>query len=169
MKLWDNNFEIRFEKAVRLLGKYMPDGKGRKKPAIIHSLRVGFYLYQNNYSEDIILAGLLHDVIEWSKSPRKLISKEFGSNVFELILANTQNPKIKDTVGKWQDMVDRCAKSGKNALIVKAADVLDSFYYYKAVKNSDEIMRSVSIGRYILKKLPRNVNDPIFKELKKLK
>ena len=166
MRINNGNLELQFEKAVRLLGKYMPKGETRKKPIIIHSLRVGFYLYQKGYSENIIMAGLLHDVLEWTKYPKKTFEKEFGKKVYLLTLANTQNSKIKDKVKKWQGMVDRCSQAGEDALIVKAADVIDSLQFYRKTKNQSEIQRSIDIGKYVLQKA-EGKRDEIFAELEK--
>ncbi len=55
-----------FEKAVHLLAKHRPfSDENSRKPALFHDIRVGVYLYEEKYSQDIVLAGLLHDAIEW--------------------------------------------------------------------------------------------------------
>lgn len=83
-------------------------------------------------------------------------------------MANTQNADINETIPKWQDMVKRCAEYGKDALIVKATDVLDSYKFYQAINDTDEIERSLGIGRFILKNIPSGVEDKIFDELKRI-
>jgi hypothetical protein len=45
---------FKFEDAMRLLVSHFP--KETKKPALFHSMRVGTYLWNNNYSEDIQIA-----------------------------------------------------------------------------------------------------------------
>ena len=57
---------VKFEKAVRLLVEHFPPSdESSRKPVLFHDIRVGVYLYEHGYSEDIVLAGLLHDAIEW--------------------------------------------------------------------------------------------------------
>jgi (p)ppGpp synthase/HD superfamily hydrolase len=58
---------IKFEKAVRLLVEHLPFSEDNsKKPRLFHAIRVGVYLYEQGYSENIVLAGILHDAIEWA-------------------------------------------------------------------------------------------------------
>jgi len=167
MLLGNKEFENKFEKAIRLLVKHVPVEPERKKQIIPHCLRVGFYLYERDYSEDVVLGGLLHDIIEWTESSESLVRDEFGENVYGIVMANTQNREIGDKVEQWKDMVDRCVANSEDALIVKTADVLDSYAYYTAARNQDEITRSTSIGKYMLEKLPEGLSDPIFSELKR--
>jgi len=59
------SLNLKFEKAVRLLVEYMPPSDtDSRKPILFHDIRVGVYLYENGYSENIVLAGVLHDAIE---------------------------------------------------------------------------------------------------------
>jgi len=59
------SLNLKFEKAVRLLVEYMPHSDAdSRKPILFHDIRVGVYLYENGYSENIVLAGVLHDAIE---------------------------------------------------------------------------------------------------------
>ena len=62
------SLQIEFEKAVRFLAKRMPlpDANSRK-PILFHDIRVGIYLYENGYTKDVVLAGVLHDTIEWAR------------------------------------------------------------------------------------------------------
>ena len=55
--------------------------KGKAVPYVTHPLAVGLILSQAGASEDIVLAGILHDVIEDSDS-RKAITKEMISERF---------------------------------------------------------------------------------------
>lgn len=151
---------------MKFLCDRFPVGEERRKPLVMHSLRVGVGLYQNDYSDDVVLAGLLHDVVEWTDSSEELVQKEFGKSVFDIVIANTQDDNIGEKTERWQDMVLRCVELGSDALIVKAADVLDSYKFYQAVNNSEELARSVSIARFIIEKLPKGIEDPIFEELK---
>ncbi|PIR03825.1 MAG: hypothetical protein COV59_04115 [Candidatus Magasanikbacteria bacterium CG11_big_fil_rev_8_21_14_0_20_39_34] len=63
--------------------------------------------------------------------------------------------------------MDRCVAVGKNALIVKSADTLDSFYYYKEAQNEIEMERSRHIARLILQHVDVST-DPIFEKLKQI-
>ena len=165
MNLGNIKLEDKFEKAVRLISSEFTVEENRRKPILMHALRVGFYLYENNYSEEVIIGGLLHDVLEFSDVTREEIGREFGKAVLDIVEANTQNGNIKDKTEKWQDMVTRCVESGEDSLIVKASDVLDSLNFYRATSNTPEIERSVFIGKFILDKKPESFTDEIFERL----
>lgn len=158
---------IKFEEAVRLLTEYMAlsDEKSRK-PVLFHSIRVGTYLYENNYSQDIVLAGILHDALEWSGINEQVLRDRFGDNVTRLVLANTKDDSIKDSSEKIVELTNRCIRNGEDALIVKTVDIIDSFKFYSKVDNTDELMYCVKNGKTILKFKPDNYTDPVFDILK---
>ena len=88
---------IEFEKAVRLLTVHMPPSdEDSRKPILFHDIRVGVYLYENGYKNDVVLAGVLHDAIEWSKVNEQMLRDEFGDNIVRLVAANTKNDSILD-------------------------------------------------------------------------
>lgn len=169
MNLGNISLELNFEKAVKLLCEYMPVGEERKKPLLMHALRVGMYLYERNYSADVVLAGLLHDILEWTESSDEAVRSEYGDHVYAIIKANTKDRSIADPVERRREYIDHCVVVGKDALIVKAADTLDSYQFYTSVKNPEELSRSVDIAKTILEKLPSYFHDPIFSELEKVR
>jgi len=169
MNLGNQTLEFNFEKAIELLGKHMPIAKNKRKPVVMHAIRVGMYLYEKGYSNEIVIGGLLHDIFEQTDISHDVIIGTFGNDVYQIVLANSQNKEIDETIPKWQDMVNRCVKAGKDALIVKAADVLDSYHFYQAVQNPEEIQRSVGIGKFILENLPDGIEDSIFEELEQVR
>lgn len=166
--LGNTEIELKFEKAVQLLCRYMPVGEERKKPLLMHALRVGMYLYERNYSATVVLGGLLHDLLEWTESPDDLVRTEFGDEVYAIVKANTKDRKIADPVERRREYIERCVVVGEDALIVKAADTLDSYRFYTSANNPDELKRSVDIAKTILEKLPADMSDPIFDELKRI-
>jgi (p)ppGpp synthase/HD superfamily hydrolase len=158
---------IDLEKAIRLLTKYAPisDEKSRK-PMLPHDIRVGTYLYENGYSRDVVLAGILHDTIEFTDITKEMLKSEFGDEVLKLVLASTKDDSIVDKFEKTEELIKRCVENGENALIVKTADIIDSFKYYTAVKKEDEIEYCMRNAKTILKYKPENFNDKIFDVLK---
>lgn len=158
---------IKFEKAIRLLTKYLPlSDENSRKPILFHDLRVGVYLYENDYAQDIVLAGVLHDAIEWSKIGEQELRDEFGDNLVKLVLANTKNDSIADKEEKINELIRRCVQNGQDALIVKAADILDSFKWYSGQDNKNELQYCMKNANAIFKFKPDDFNDKIFKELK---
>lgn len=158
---------INFEKAVRLLSKYLPvSEEDGRKPIFFHDIRVGVYLYENGYSEVIVLAGVLHDAIEWSNITEELLKKEFGSDVFHLVLASTKDISIENKDERIKELIQRCVNSGQNALIVKAADIIDSFKWYSSQNNEDQLINHcIKNSKLILTYKPDKFDDKIFDEL----
>lgn len=96
---------------------------------MFHDIRVGVYLYENGYSEDVVLAGVLHDAIEWSGADEQLLRDEFGDNVVCLIFSNTKDDTIVDKVEKTNELIQHCVQNGQDALIVKTNDLLRGLWH----------------------------------------
>lgn len=162
------NLEIDFEKAVRMLVEYMPPSdETSRKPALFHALRVGVYLYERNYPRDIVLAGVLHDTLEWSGITEEMLKEKFGDRITTLVRACTKDDSIKDPKEKIDELIGRCVHEGHDALIIKAADILDSFVYYTRTNNTKELLYCARNADAIFRFKPEDVDDPIFDELKK--
>lgn len=162
-----NSLSLKFEKAIHFITKHFPVSvETSRKPRIFHVIRVGVYLYNHNYSEDIVLGGLLHDSIEWSRATKEIVKDEFGDKVLKLVLANTKDDSISDKYEKTVELIQRCVRNGQDALIIKTADILDSFKWYSDQNNQSELKYCVRNANAILKFKPDNFNDKIFDELK---
>ncbi len=161
-----NNFDNEFEDAIRFLTNNMPAAEDLEKPTLFHSLRVGVYLYTNNYSREICIAGLLHDLIEDSEVDEKEIEEDFGREAALLVQANSKNKELENV---YEDLISRCIKTGESALIVKAADILDNYNYYIRINNAGGLDYVKMISSILLKEKPDEFKDPIFEELKLIK
>lgn len=157
-----------FEKAVYLLAKNKTiSDEEDKKPALFHDIRVGVYLYEHKYSQDIVLAGLLHDAIEWYGITEDVLRKEFGNNIAKTVIACTKDDSIKDPKEKIEKIILQCVQKGKEALIVKTADIIDSFQWYTSVKNETELKYCHSNADAIFRNKSQDIEDEIFEELRK--
>lgn len=157
-----------FEKAVLFLSGHLPSAKLHiKKPVLFHDIRVGVYLYENGYTQDLVLAGLLHDAIEWFDVNEETLINEFGEDIARLVTANTKDDSIIDKEEKTNELITRCVQNGQNALIVKATDILDSFKWYFKQNNQDELQYCMRNARAIFTHKPDDFDDKIFVELKK--
>lgn len=162
------SLNIEFEKAVRLLCEHLPvSNENTKKPILFHDIRVGVYLYGHGYSRDVVLAGVLHDILEFTKVSPQVLQKEFGGKVAGLVRANTKDDSIKDPEKKTTELILRCIKSGLDALVVKTADILDSFKYYTATKNDGQLRYCARNAAAIFKYKPADFTDPVFDELQR--
>ncbi len=157
---------LEFEKAVRLLVQYFPvSSDASRKPILFHDIRVGVSLYERGYSREIVLAGLLHDSLEWSEISEEILKEQFGQKVVELVQANTKNDSIVSPQEKIQELIQRCSLYGLDALIIKAADILDSFKWYDHQHNEGELLYCVRNANAILETNHKKDTDSIFAEL----
>jgi guanosine-3',5'-bis(diphosphate) 3'-pyrophosphohydrolase len=143
MKTPEYNNDI--EKAIKFLVFTIHKSGFNPKPVILHSIRVGLWLESLNYTKEIIIAGILHDLLEDSKITRKKIAQEFGERVTQLIESNSFNKNILSKTMSYKDLFGRCLQAGKSALIIKTVDILDNSDYYKYVTDK-------KLARYLLKK-----------------
>jgi guanosine-3',5'-bis(diphosphate) 3'-pyrophosphohydrolase len=159
------SIDIEFEKAVRMLAEHMSVSEiGSRKPVLFHDIRVGVYLYEKNYPREVVLAGLLHDALEFSDITEDLIEKEFGENVLKIVKACTKDRAIENSDERTLELVKRCAEVGKDALIVKAVDTLDSFKYYTKENNQSELDYCRKNAEAILK-YKKDFDNLVFSEL----
>ena len=158
---------IEIEKAIRFLSLHMPfANESTKKPTLFHGIRVGIYLYMNGYSQGIVIAGFLHDILEDTSVKEEELIHHFGVEVTRLVSACTKDRKIKDSDERTKELIQRCAQQGENALIVKTADILDSFSYYTKTNNINEIQYCLKNVHEIVKNKSETFKDPLFEELK---
>ncbi len=154
------------EKAIRLLAARVPSSSvQQRKPALMHALRVGMYLYGREYSREIILAGFLHDAFEWAGIDRDILQSEFGDEITRIVSACTKDDSIKDPVEKIEKLILQCVHEGQDALIVKTADILDSFQWYTKVNNEAELLYCKRNADAIARLRPDIFTDRIFDEL----
>lgn len=123
-------------------------GQRRKDPAgtpvISHPYGVAMILAQyQDISEDTIIAGLLHDVIE-DVDPKIYSSNDilndFGDDVLEIVQQVSDDASIKDWRLRKQAYLDVLENSREEALMVSAADMthnlssfIDSYKLDKAM------------------------------------
>jgi guanosine-3',5'-bis(diphosphate) 3'-pyrophosphohydrolase len=161
-----NDLYSLFEEGVRLLSQYMPNEKELVKPTLFHSIRVGVYLYENEYPTDVVIAGLLHDIIEDTKIPEDLVQRKFGNNVFKLIKINSYD--TNDPTRNSEKLIQKCIDSGEDATIIKAADIMDNISYHHKTNKYEYLHKAMSNAKILLSNIPKNFEDKIFEELAKL-
>src|SRR5579863_2219356 len=75
------------------------DGQRRRvddAPFILHPLEVASLLQEAGGCDELVAAGVLHDTIEKTNASASDLRKRFGRRVTELVLAVTEDKRIKD-------------------------------------------------------------------------
>lgn len=155
------------EKAIKYLVFTIEKSGHNPKPVIFHSIRVGLHLYNLGYDKDIVIAALLHDLLEDSDASIKEIRQEFGNKVACLVQANTFDKSITDKNKRDTEAIDRCVKEGREAAIIKAADIIDNsnFYYLAPVEIQPLLFEKMKYFIKISSKIIKN--EPIWRRLNK--
>ena len=89
--------------------------------------------------------------------------KMFGNKVYELVVANTKDKSPKDWSSQYDDLIAKTAAYGEDALIVKAADILDNFVCVFQVDHAPGKEKMIYLAKQIFKYI--NSNSGIFNEL----
>lgn len=103
--------------------------KGTDIPYITHPVHVSVILARHGFPEPMVIAGLLHDVVEDQDYPLHRIQEEFGPDVAEMVAAlSEQKRDAQDRARPWEvrkrESLERLRQASTGAVAVKAADVL---------------------------------------------
>lgn len=128
--------ETRLEGAIQFLLNAAHKSETYPSWCVLHSIRVGLYLQQHGYAEEIVLAGFLHDILEDTPMTLKELQEAYGKDVARLVQANTHNMQLP-RLERSRECLERCLQLGKDALLVKAADTRDNLQAYLHVGNPD--------------------------------
>jgi len=160
----DNN-EI--EKAVKFMIASFAKHKKAEKPVVLHSLRVAFYLDSLGYPKDIVIAGLLHDILEDSDATLEELEKRFGAKVAKLVEVNSLDLSLPKKAYRYKKAYYHAKENGRDALLIRGADLLDNSKYYYLVKNKD--LKKLLLWKYdyFLKISEELIGDTqVFKDFK---
>ena len=94
-----------------------------REPYVNHLLEVAMMVAQATDASDpnLVIAALLHDAIEDSEVPRKLIAAAFGEEVASLVMEVTDDKKLPKSKRKKKQIETAAGKSPK-AKLIKLAD-----------------------------------------------
>lgn len=135
-------------------------------PYIIHPVRVANVLMKerNYYDPDVIIAALLHDVVEDSSVKVGQIGKKFGSEVKRLVSGMT---RIKTRESKYIKY-KKTMKADYRTRIIKCADVLDNMRSWPLSTLTYKFPRWFKEVREMYLPLARHTDEHIHKEMEKL-
>lgn len=155
------------EKAIVFLVQAIATSGNNPKPVILHSILVGLSLAKLDYPIHIIQAGFLHDVIEDSEASIESIKEKFGGEVAAIVSACTYDHSIQNKVEQYKDAMGRAAETGKDALVVMAADLIQNEPYY----NQEDFTQYPwdKIKYFIEFAEPTLIAEPIWEGLEKIK
>lgn len=123
-------FSARYDAALKLaaLAHTGQTRKGTDVPYIAHTVHVAAILERHGFGEELVLAGLLHDVVEDTDVPLAAIRAAFGDEVARLVAAVSEPTQPDGSPLPWAER--KAAKlalvrdGGVGAAALKAADAI---------------------------------------------
>ena len=100
---------------------------------ITHPLDVGWLLYAAGLSDEVIAAGVLHDVLEKTVVTASELRRRFGAPVAALVEALTEDQTISGYAARKAALRQQVAAAGAEALLVFAADKVAKIAELRAV------------------------------------
>lgn len=155
-------------------------------PFITHPFAVAFILLNYTDDEDVIIAGLLHDVIEDVEDySEKDFQKEFGEKVFKMVMDVSEDTVLKKEKGakeSWhirkEKYLEHLRNCDEDSLMISCADkihntmsLIDAFKEQgdKILKFFDSSLAEKNwFHEEVLKILQKRLKNPIVKELEKV-
>lgn len=98
--------------------------KGNGTPYITHPYTVGLLLLQAECSQDVVIAGLLHDTLEDTLLSYEDIKQEFGAQVATLVEECSEYDKTKSWEERKQHTIERSQSISVQACMIMCADKL---------------------------------------------
>jgi (p)ppGpp synthase/HD superfamily hydrolase len=159
------------------------DGQRRKSgsiPYIAHPYGVAMILQQMGCDETIVVAGLLHDIVEDTKTTMEEIRQRFGDDIADIVAICTEPPKKSVN---WEirkvTMINSLREAPLHAKLVAAADKYHNLSHtrHNEQKDGSSVWKRFGRGkreqawyyRTVFESIVANVshpeNYPIFKQL----
>lgn len=106
-ELIDVNIEKKMDKALHYAAKCLSESGHNEKPVLLHSFKISMTLYELGYSEAVIIAGILHDIIEDTGVQYDEILEIFGEKIANIVDAVSFNPRIEDKLEQARIMFEK--------------------------------------------------------------
>ena len=108
-------------------------GAGRRGQAKLrHSIEVARLLQEAGFEEEVVAAGLLHDVVEATASELSQVAERFGSKTAALVEAMTEDDRIEAYEERKAEHRARVTAHGSRAAAIYAADKLAKMPHLRA-------------------------------------
>ena len=151
-----------------------------EKPMIIHPINVANILKEYGFDENVIAAGLLHDVVEDTKYTIEDIKKEFGTDIASLVMGDSEPNKSlsweerkKYTIQTVKNLDLRhkaivCADKISNLEDLRIISEIRGEYNFAAFKRGFDLQKWYYSEVYNSLIYNENETEPMFIRLKEL-
>ena len=148
------------ERALFFLSNALQESGNNAKPVLLHSIQVAEMLWERDFPQDVVIAAILHDVVEDTAVTIEEVEQDFGRQVALYVDALT----ISDTQDVTQSFV-HTAELGGEALSIRAADLIqNSYYYHLAPADIQKQLRDKFV--YFMEIADSLLSEPLANEVK---
>ena len=91
-------------------------------PFVTHPVEVACLLHESGYSDEVVAAGVLHEVLEDTDVEKEELASRFGERVAGLVAAVSDDPSIENGAERKAALRRQVAASGEEAGVIFAAD-----------------------------------------------
>ncbi len=139
-------------RAIEIAAKAHADQKrkGSGEPYISHPFAVGILLYDAGYSDDVVIAGILHDTVEDTDITLDYIRSEFGENVASIVKGTSEDKSLT-----WEERKKHTIEYLKTAPTeVRAVSCADKLHNLQSMYNDYNVL-----GEELWKKFKRGKKE----------
>ncbi|MCC7522320.1 HD domain-containing protein [Candidatus Uhrbacteria bacterium] len=159
-----------FAQAEELVRTRIPGTrKGSDEPAYKHSLRVADTLKSHGYPDEVVLAGILHDIVEdGATSFDELLRLGFSERTVGLVRLCTHDDMIEGGDARWIKMMAGLVDArDPQAWAIKAADLNDNLKSSHTMPPDRARFMREAKGPFFLRLSFNEIgSEPVWKELK---
>jgi guanosine-3',5'-bis(diphosphate) 3'-pyrophosphohydrolase len=120
------------EDAFRFTREAYREAGRRGEAKLRHSVEVARLLREAGFDEEVVAAGLLHDVVEATASQLSPVAERFGSRTAALVEAMTEDDRIESYEARKAEHRARVTAHGSPAAAIYAADKLAKMPHLRA-------------------------------------
>ena len=91
-------------------------------PFIVHPIEVGSLLHRDGQPDEVIAAGLLHDLLEKTQTTGAELQRRFVASIAGLVESVSDDPSIHDYESRKRELRDRIAHAGSYTVAIFTAD-----------------------------------------------
>ncbi len=100
-------------------------------PYIIHTIMVALKLSRAGFPDEVVAAGLTHDVLEDTDYPSETLRQELGDKTWEMVTALSEDKSLE-----WEDRKARYVETIKNSSPgAKAVSICDKIHNLESLIN----------------------------------
>ena len=121
-----------------------------RAPFIAHPVEVGRLLECDGQPDEVIAAGLLHDVLEKTATTSLELERRFGARIARLVESVSDDPSIADYETRKRELRACVARAAPDTIAIFAADKISKVRELALLRSSrcDETKASAKLAHY---------------------